>query len=62
MEEQFQLKMYGELSIMEQAWMTAEERSWWLKRTIKELEERKKAEEKQSGSMPSMPNMPSIRR
>lgn len=42
MEEQFQLRYYGKLTLFEQNNMTAEDRAWWLKRTYKEAEEEAK--------------------
>jgi hypothetical protein len=67
MEEQFQLKYHGNLSIFEQNQMTAEERSWFLKRLSKEFKDRKDKEEAQARSaprprMPSRPPRPSIPR
>lgn len=61
MEEEFQLKEYGHLSLFEQSQMTAEERAWWLKRVQKEIEDRNKREsEAAGGSGRSMPSMPSV--
>jgi hypothetical protein len=62
MEESFQLKEYGKLSLFEQAQMVAEERSWWLKRIEKEYEDRKKAEEGAASgvSRPSIPSVPGV--
>ena len=61
MEEQFQLKEYGKLSLFEQNQMTAEERIWWLKRLSRENDERNKRESSISRSgMPLMPNIPSV--
>lgn len=61
MEQQFQLKYFGKLSLFEQAQMTAEERSWFMKRLDKEFKDRKEQEEKQSRSI-SRPRMPSVPR
>jgi hypothetical protein len=61
MEQQFQLKHYGKLDLFEQNQMTAEERSWFLKRLEKEFKERKEREEQQTRSMPR-PRKPSIPR
>lgn len=36
MEESFLLKQYGHLTLMEQAWLTAEDRKWWLKKIDEE--------------------------
>lgn len=47
MEQQFQLKHYGKLSIFEQNEMPAEDRGWFLKRLGKEFKDRKEAEQKQ---------------
>ncbi len=47
MEQEFQLKMHGKLSILEQAQMKKEDRTWWTKRLEKHFEEQAKA---QSGS------------
>jgi hypothetical protein len=69
MEQQFQLKNYGKLSLFEQNQMPAEERAWWMRRLDREFKERKEREEAQSRSIPrpstpSKPNisMPSMRR
>jgi hypothetical protein len=51
MEQQFQLKYYGHFSLFEQAQMTAEDRSWHIKRIQKELTDKAEAERKQMGSM-----------
>lgn len=59
MEEQFQLKHYGKLSIFEQANMVSQDRAWWLKRLEKEFEERRKREEGAASSV-SMPSIPSV--
>lgn len=48
MQEQFQLSKYGGLSLMEQNWMTAQDRATWLKLTEKDLEDRAEAEKKQA--------------
>lgn len=61
MEQQFQLKHYGKLSLFEQNQMTSEERSWFLKRLEKEFKDRKAKEEQQARSMPR-PRTPSIPR
>jgi len=44
MEQQFQLKRYGDLDLFEQANMNAEDRAWWLKRIEKELKEQAERE------------------
>lgn len=64
MEQQFQLKHYGELSLFEQANMTAEERAWWMKRLEKEFKEKAEKERQQVGSVPrpSKPSKPSVSR
>lgn len=62
MEQQFQLKHYGKLSIFEQNNMTAEDRNWYLKRLEKEFKDRAEKERQQVGSMPRVPRMPSIPR
>jgi len=46
LEEQFQLKQYGNLSIFEQSQMIAEDRAWWMRRLQKEFKEQKEAAEK----------------
>jgi hypothetical protein len=61
MEQQFQLKHHGKLSLFEQNQMTAEERSWFIKRLEKEFKERKEKEEQQMRSMPR-PRTPSVSR
>jgi len=57
LEQQFQLKEHGNLSIFEQNAMVSEDRGWWMKRLEKESRERQKREQKQAGSIPrqSMP-------
>lgn len=67
MEQQFQLKHYGKLSLFEQSQMTSEERSWFMKRLEKEFKDKKEQEEAQmrntrTPSKPSRPSMPSIPR
>lgn len=39
MEQQFQLKMHGNMSIFEQNQMTAEDRRWWIERLKKHFDE-----------------------
>lgn len=51
MEQQFQLKHHGKLSLFEQNQMPAEERSWFMRRLEKEFKERQEKEEKQTRSM-----------
>jgi len=53
MEQQFQLKYYGDLSIFEQNRMTSEDRAWWLRRLEKEIKDTAERERKQMGSMRS---------
>ena len=60
MEQQFQLKYHGKLSLFEQTAMTSEERAWFLKRLEKEFKDKQDAEKKQMGSI-SRPSMPSRR-
>lgn len=48
--EKFQLSKYGGLSLMEQNWMTAQDRAKWFEMTEKDLKDRAEAEKKQSGS------------
>lgn len=57
MEQRFQLKEYGGLSIFEQAQMPAEERGWYIRRLEKEFKERQEREKQQASSMPK-PRMP----
>lgn len=49
MEQQFQLKDAGNLSLFEQNQMTSEERSWWMKRLHKKREEQEKERSKGGG-------------
>ena len=42
MEQQFNLKEYGKLSLHEQNNMTAEERTWYMRRLEREYDERNK--------------------
>lgn len=62
MEQQFQLKYHGKLSLFEQAMMTSEDRAWFLKRLEKEFKEQADREKAAMGShsksMPRMPSMP----
>lgn len=58
MEQQFQLKYYGNLSLFEQASMVAEDRAWWMKRLERELKEQAERERNQAGSIPR-PRIPS---
>ena len=46
LEEQFQLKFHGNLSLHEQNNMTSEDRAWWIKRLEKELKEKAERERK----------------
>ena len=57
MEQQFQLKHHGKLDLFEQNQMTAEERSWFMKRLEKEFKDRQEKEQQQQRSVrtPSMP-------
>ena len=57
MEQQFQLKHYGKLSLFEQNQMISEDRNWYIKRIEEEF---KKQQEKERGSSPSMPSKPSM--
>jgi len=52
LEQQFQLKHHGNLSIFEQSSMVAEDRVWFLRRLERELKEKAEAEKKQAGSIP----------
>ena len=61
MEQEFQLKECGKLSLFEQNMMTSEDRGWWMRRLEKEAKARQDQEKKQSRSIPK-PRMPSIRR
>lgn len=51
MEQQFQLKYYGNLTLFEQNQMPAEDRAWWVERIHRELKE---TSDKQNQQMPSM--------
>lgn len=57
MEESFALKKYGGYSLEEQSVMTAEERSWVIKRLDKEMKDTEEAG-KSSTHLPSMPHLP----
>lgn len=61
MEQQFQLKEYGDYDLFEQAVMTAEDRAWTVKRIEREMKARQDAEKKQAANMPR-PRVPSGRR
>lgn len=61
MEQQFQLKHHGNLSLFEQANMVAEDRAWWMRRLEKEFKDRAEQEKKQAGSVPR-PSMPRVSR
>jgi len=57
MEEQFQLKTYGDLSLFEQNQMTAEERGWWMRRLQRHFDEEKaKANSNTTTTTPSYLN------
>ena len=60
MEQQFQLKYHGKLSLFEQNNMTAEDRAWFIKRLDKEFKDRQEQERKSTPSMPRTPSMPSM--
>lgn len=55
MEQRFQLKEYGSLSLFEQDQMTAEERSWYMKRLEKEYKDKQEKEKNATSRMPSIP-------
>jgi len=61
MEQQFQLKFHGHYDLFEQSTMTAEERTWILKRLEKEFKDRAEREKAQMGSV-RRPSMPSVRK
>lgn len=46
LEEQFTLKTYGNLSLLEQEQIHAEDRRWWYERLKKKIEDDKKAASK----------------
>lgn len=57
MEEQFQLKTHGNLSLFEQNQMTAEERGWWMRRLQRHIdEERARAKATDTVTTPSYLN------
>lgn len=58
MEQQFQLKYHGNLSIIEQSNMTAEDRAWWMQRLEKEFKDKADRERNQISSAPK-PRIPS---
>jgi len=58
MEQQFQLKHYGNLSIQEQNSLNAEDRAWWMRRLEKEFKDKAERERQQVGSTPRMPSIP----
>lgn len=58
MEQQFQLKHYGNLSIDEQNSLNAEDRNWWMQRLEKEFKDKAEREKQQAGSAPRMPSIP----
>ncbi len=64
MEQRFQLKEYGGLSLFEQAQMPAEERAWYINRLEKEYKDKQEREKQQMSSVPKprMPSRPSIPR
>ena len=60
-EQMFDLKYHLNFSLVEQAYLTAQDRKWWLER----LKKQKEAENKQTGGghtpgMGPRPSMPSI--
>lgn len=58
MEQSFSLKHHGNLSLIEQANMIAEDRIWWINRLNKEIENQNKANSGGSSGLP-MPTRPS---
>jgi hypothetical protein len=50
MEQEFHLKHYGHFSLFEMAQMTAEARTWHVKRIHKEMKEKAEAEKKAMNS------------
>jgi hypothetical protein len=61
MEQEYILKREAGLSLFEIAFMSAEDRLWWLRR-IKEDREKEKDAAKTSQNTPRMPSVPRIRR
>jgi hypothetical protein len=57
LEQQFQLKTHGNLSLFEQENMTAEDRAWWMKRIEKDIKERNE-KEKEAMSKVRTPSKP----
>ena len=53
MEQSFQLKKHGELSLFEQDIMASEDRAWWMAR-LKKMHE----EQKQQSNMAATPSIP----
>ena len=60
MEQTYLLKEYGALSIVEQCYMSGEERRWYIQRINKEIEKRNKQQSAYSrgGDSQAPPNFP----
>ena len=56
MEQSYQLKKFGNLSLFEQNVMTAEERAWWIERINKDIQKQNEG----GGAPPGMPGMPEL--
>lgn len=55
------LQYHGKLNFSDIEKLTAEERSWWIKRLNQEHEKQQEAQKKQSANIPK-PRKPSVRK
>ena len=56
MEQSYQLKKFGHLSLFEQNVMTAEERAWWIERINKDIQKQNES----GGAPPGVAGMPEL--
>ena len=52
LEQQYQLKRYGKLTLFEQDQMTAEDRAWWIQRIDRDHKEQAEREKKATSRIP----------
>jgi hypothetical protein len=58
MEQSFVLKYHANISLIEQIFVTAEERAWWVDRINKQKQDENKAVESARSKTPSPPRVP----
>lgn len=58
MDEAFALKQHGHLSLEEQAYMTAEDRKWWLKKLEEEASRKEGGPQAATDKLSASPGRP----